>query len=232
MDKNNDLINLVKIAVEEALKAKAGEERTASIELSLEKANEIVAGLKENVEAKAAELAASEEETTDLKARLEELNAKVEELNAQLTKSEEDKELVETRANAAESRLLEIAKESKLKQRLCILEEAKVAKTGEKLDLQLAKVKEFSDEEFDSYKEDLIEMRSSIEEALREEAAKKAESTLDPDAVTVAPANVEKVLSENASILPAVESIPEETMNEKYANLGKAMASEVKVGRN
>jgi chromosome segregation ATPase len=226
MTNNEELVNLVRAAVESALVAREGDDRAASIEASLEKANTMVTDLKDAIESKAAELAAREEDNTELKAQLEELVARVAELGEKLAKTEEEKKSLETRATAAEEHLSDLAKESKLTQRLCQLEEAKVAKSGDKLDAQLAQVKELSDEEFASYLEDRVELRASIEESMIAQA-----TVAGDEEVEIAPADVERALTEVAALVPNIEETPEETIEDMYAKLGNAMAASVKVGR-
>lgn len=227
MNNNDELMNLVRAAVESALKVREGEDRAASIEDSLEEANTMVTDLKETIQASATDLATKEQDNTELQAQLQELVAQVEELGEKLAKSEEDKVGLETRATAAELHLSDIAKENKLKQRLCQLEEAKVAKSGEKLDSQLAKVKELSDEEFASYLEDRVELRASIEEALI------ADATLAPKGgeVTVAPVDVTAVKASVVPVVPVIEKTTEETIEDVYARLGDAMAASVQAPR-
>lgn len=227
MNNNDELVNLVRAAVENALKVREGEDRAASIEASLEEANTLVTDLKESIQAKAADLATKEEDNIALQAQLQELVAKVEELGEKLAKSEEDKVELETRATAAELHLSDIAKENKLKQRLCQLEEAKVAKSGEKLDVQLAQVKELSDAEFAAYLEDRVELRASIEEAMIANAGPE----LTSDEVTIAPADVLSAQASADLVVPIIEETPEETIEDLYARLGDAMAASVQAPR-
>jgi chromosome segregation ATPase len=227
MNNNEELVSLVRAAVESALTAREGEDRAASIEASLEQANTMVTDLNDSMEAKAADLATKETENTELQAQLQELVARVEELGEKLAKSEEDKAEIETRATAAELHLSDIAKENKLKQRLCQLEEAKVAKSGEKLDSQLAQVKELSDEEFASYLEDRVELRASIEEAM----ISAAEVAPKADEVTVAPADVQAAKASADAVVPVIEKATEETIEDLYARLGDAMAASVPAPR-
>ena len=230
MNNNEELVNLVRAAVESALTVREGEDRTASIEASLVDANTLVTELTDAISSAENKLTASTEENTDLKAQLSELLAKADELSTKLEQSEQEAQELETRAKASETQLLEIAQVSILKQRMCLLEEAKVAMSGDRLETQMDVVKLQSDEEFASYMEDRVELRASIEESFKVKADEETKE-VDEGEITVAPANVEDALIENAAVLPVVEEQAQETIEDKFSRLGKTMAANIQIGR-
>lgn len=187
-------------AIEKFEKEKESAEKQKLAEDMISKAKDTINSLSEELEAKKAELADLEDNRAEFEKKFQELNEEVENLKAELDKAVEATKEQETRAEAAENKLAEITKDRTLDARVAELEEAKVLKTGDKLESQKAKVREMTDEEFASYKEDLVELRSEMEEAVRTEMAADKDSGDDEADVDVAPPTISKDNKEAASI--------------------------------
>ena len=125
--------------------------------------------------------------------------------------------------------------------RMAELQEAKVA-MGSDLESQTAKVREFSDEEFATYKTDRIELRDSVMREL-EAAATAAATETNTEGEEETPATEEAAeeeasTEEDVTTIPAeiapgqamaaamnFENKPSDDMVRKYEAMGKAMAA-------
>jgi hypothetical protein len=124
-------------------------------------------------------------------------------------------------------------KDKAAEERMKQLEEAGVSSGSES---QVAKIREMSDEEFASYKEERVELRNAViaeleanKEAPAEEAAEEeveeeaaAEEEAAEEEVETPPAEVDPNKAISAAL--NMESIPSTDLVSKYAEMGKAMA--------
>ena len=218
-------------AVREALAEKEAADRQSKVEELLNSAEDTVRDLTETIQGKEAELAAASEERNELLAQVEELKAKADELEAKLADANKSSEELQERASTAEAELHKIAADRALEVRMANLEEAKVAKSGEKREAQAERVRGMSDEEFAAYKEELIELRQAVEAELKEKAANSEgadESEDEGDGVEVAAADIEGA-RRSAEGEAAANTLNVETASEdlraKFARFGKAMAA-------
>lgn len=191
-----------------------------SLTQSLEKTK---ADLDSKIESANTELKEKDSKINDLSTELEAAQKKVSDLEAELASSKESLENIK-KDNLAEARIND-------------LKENKIAMLNE-LETQKAKVREMSEEEFASYKQDRITLRKDIEKELEESVAK---AKADAEAQAAATANSNSAAAEGAelTITPAavvspgqaiaaamnLETIPSSDLISKYAEMGKAMAA-------
>ena len=96
-----------------------------------------------------------------------------------------------------------------LVERVKVLEEASVLRSGKALDIQKAKIREMTDEDFEAYKEELVAIRKELEEELKKNIANKDDKN-DKDKAT-ASLNLE-------------DDTDDDDVKAKYKKLGKALA--------
>lgn len=198
----------------------------AKVSEVLQTAEATVSELLQTVSAKEEELSNLGEEKATLLDQVQELATEAKEAKEQLAALEADlKEKLaaaEERASAAEAVLKEAADAKALEARVAELAAAKVLRTGEKLEAQKEKVKAMNDEEFASYRDELVDLRSDLEAALKETATDEdAEET--EEVVDVAPPAINKEEAAAAGALD-VEIVKPQTLKDKYAKLGPAIA--------
>ena len=186
------------------------------------------------IEALTTEIATAKEEADNFSAELkkevsekEELIKKVKDLESASEKSEVETkaklEVIEKELAEKKAELESIAKETVAVKRLSELEEAGVAR--EDKESQKAKIVDMSDEDFTSYKEELVEVRASIIENLKkeEESGTDTASVEDTkDTVTTQPAEIKKSNAVSAAL--NMEIHPSEDLVDKYADFGMALA--------
>jgi hypothetical protein len=222
----------------------------------LAEVDKIFAGKKEDEQRKRTETALEESASTieTLTSDLESERAKVVELEEKLTASEEAAKTLEDEKleasvkaeKAVEERVAEIETLTKeLKEKAEELEDIKkdtVASTRmEELisagvvrndkEEQTLKVREMSEEEFASYKEELVEVRAGILEELKK-AEEKAEEKPEEkgsekeegsdDGGSTPPANIDPGSAVSAAM--NMEIYPSDDIVAQYADMGKAMA--------
>lgn len=227
MTQENDFMEQVREAVravmnekDQAEKAKRVEALETAMQTATKEAEDTIKELSESLSKKTAEAADVVEERDSFAAKVEELEAKTKELQAKLEESEKSTEELKERASKAENELADISKDRALDIRMKELEEAKVASKGDRLEVQKAKVREMADEEFSAYKEQLVEIRSEVEKAVKEEAASKTEP--GDNKVDVLPPDLDKADKAAAAINAETET---ETLKDKFAQMGKALAA-------
>jgi len=138
------------------------------------------------------------------------------------------------------------------KDRLAEIRMSEIKKSGvtaADVDSQTAKIREMSDEEFASYKDELVSIREAVlaeleknkdeetagddtktdEELAAEEKAKADADAAAADDDETPPANVDKTKAVSAAL--NFENQPSKDMVAKYAELGKALAEEMKKSR-
>ncbi len=192
---------------EEALKdsAKVVTDLTASVE----EKDSIISNLEAEI-SEAAETIAKQVESIDAE------KAKVDELTKQL-------EDVTNKLSASETKVADMEKDMAADARMADLKESKVISTDQKV--QREKVREMSDEEFASYKKELVELRSSIEAEI---ASTAPVVTPDGDTTTVTSdvvtPNMDINVDNSAQAALNLEVSPDDIAS-KYSELGKAMAA-------
>ena len=161
----------------------------------------------------AEELAAAKEELTSTKEAFEKVKSDFEALTA--SNEEVVKELDGLKATMAEIEAAKVAEE-----RYTVLESDGVAYKDK--DKQIAKIKGMSEEDFASYKEELL----AIKEAISDNKGTAAGSDDDKDDNKVALANVAKGSASTTAVSPELK-VKDDIMV-KYQKLGEAMAAAMK----
>lgn len=227
----------VREAVREALAEKEEAERLSKVEDLLNTAEATINGLTDTISQKDEELASVADQRDSLKTLVEELQTKATELDEKLAQAEEEKRVIEERASVAEQELASLEANRRLAARVSELEEVKVLKSDEeKRVVQTARIRDLSDEEFASYKEELVELRSDLEEELRKEAAEATDVGDDTDGavaaaggdvVEVAPADLgnKETASAAAAALLNIE-VPSEDITSKFQAFANQMAKQ------
>jgi len=125
-------------------------------------------------------LEAKNTEYDELKSELSTSEEKAEGLQTELEAAKEELESTRTKLQETESALEEMKKDKATELRMSELEEAGIVSDKE---VQAAKVRDMSDEDFDSYKSELVSLRaailSTLEKAKESEESEKAEEKED-----------------------------------------------------
>lgn len=172
-------------------------------------------------------------EVSELTSNISTLDEEITGLKSELEAAKKETEEVSKKMEDAESSLNDMKKDQAATERFAVLTEAGVARVdkGE----QLLKIKEMSDEDFVSYKEELMAVRAAILAELAADADKKsvdadadnASDNKDVDAkLDTTPAQIDADTTVNAALNLEVASTDD--MATKYSDLGKAMASAIK----
>ncbi len=201
----------------------------AKVSEVLETAETTISELLQTVESKDDELATSSEDNLTLKQQVDELMAKTKLLDEQLAAREAELKALtdlhmqaEQRAVAAETIIAEAAKIKTLETRVAELATSKVLKAGEKLEAQKAKIKSMSDEEFATYRDDLVDVRSELEALLKSATTEVATTVADiEETVEVAPAAISKETAAAGTV--AVEIVKTPTQKDRYAAFGAGL---------
>jgi chromosome segregation ATPase len=209
---------------------KEEQEMRKRTEEALSEAATTIENLTETLEEKNAELDGMKETVSTKEAEIDSLTTKIDEQKSEMDKLQEA--LAEKEAT-----LEEMHKTKKAEDRMKVLSEEKVAHSNEaEQEKQFAKVKEMSDEDFETYKEELVSLRKAVvaeidlnrpqseEENVSEEKAEEnsEEAEEQEDDETVDPANVDPEKAESAAV--NLES-DDDSVIKKYEELGKEMAS-------
>lgn len=168
----------------------------------------------------------------DYKTTIDELESKLEALEVEkstiieakdkeISELTEAKEALTSEMEEVSKELSSIRKELAADKRMCELDEAGVAR--EDKESQRAKVSEMSDEEFASYKEELVAVREYVIATL-ESSTKDSENASEDEESddTTPPANIDPNQSTQAAL--NMESLPSDDLLDKYKELGNAMA--------
>lgn len=208
----------IREAVNEIMAAKEDADRVNTIEALLNDSQKTITDLTEVITNKESELAASAEEVTNLKAKVEELETKAQEFQGMLAESQDGAKVLEERASAAEGELASIAADRALAGRMAELEEAKVVLSGDKRTAQEERVRNMSEEEFASYKEERTELRAQLEAELKEAASATDSDAAGDSADDVAAAAAVTLNVENASA----------SVQNKYLNFAETLAASMR----
>lgn len=191
-------------------------------------------------------LEAKNSEFEELEVKLSESEDKAKDLTTGLEAAQEKIDEATKKSNEAEGALEEIKKDRAVEIRMKELEEAGVVSDNE---AQSTKVKEMSDEDFTSYKDELVSVRKAViaelskskketeeEKAKREKqekatadkaaadkaAAEAAAAAAEEGGTQTPPANIDPGTAISAAL--NLEIFPPKDMVEKYDEMGKAMA--------
>jgi hypothetical protein len=213
-------------------------------EIALEKSAETISNLTSTLEEKVAEIAEFE---TKVSEGIESVQSLEKELEAAREELETSKALVIEKEQVLE----DMSKAKVANERMVELESAGVARAEK--EAQLVKIKEMSDEEFASYKEELVDVRKAVEAELEkaakdsqtkkagEDAKKAEEEKAEALAKSKAAENTEGNEEADETTTPAkitpgqaamaslnMEFMPNEDLMAKYAKLGEALAEKWK----
>lgn len=245
---NEELKKDVEALVSEIFSQKEEAEQRAETEKALQKSADIVASLTEALEGKIAE-------AEELASQMEGLQSKVDELTSALEAAQNDAEEKAEKLAESEKTIEEMKKDKAAELRMAELAEAGVGLSNK--DAQMAKVREMEDEEFASYKEELVSLRSAVmaelakaeepeeevasEEETQEEEQAEVNETEEEETASEESEENEEEASEEEEILPAnvdpghaiaaamnMEVMPSDNLLAKYAKLGKALAERMK----
>jgi DNA repair exonuclease SbcCD ATPase subunit len=209
---SNDVVKIV----DDIFKKKEESEMIKATEKALQRSTDTINELTESLEAKDQELNDKESEILGLNESAQTLEARITELEEEKSTFEAEKANFETekadivkRAEEAELKIAEMEKDKLAEIRLSELKEAGVVAAN--VEDQASKVREMSDEDFSSYKEELVAIREAIIAEL-----KAADSALTANAMR----SVAAALN--------MEVMPNEDMVAKYRELGSQMAENIK----
>lgn len=174
-----------------------------------------------------------------LKTEKTELETAAELKATELEKFAEEIKVLTERAENAEKVINDLETDKLEVARMAELESAKVVRSGEARDKQALVVRAMTDEEFSSYKEELVSLRDELVASIKtelESAGQKVEGSAPPvvakDVVVegspqTPPANVDGALLENAAVMPNVLN----GSDNKWQKFGQDLAALVKEKR-
>lgn len=239
---NEKLLNDVKTIVEGIFSDKEQAGQMQKTQDALNESAETIDNLTQKLEDTTAELATAQATATKDN---EGKDSKISELQTELEAAQEKVGEIEAELASTTESLENIKKDQLAEARINELKDSKVAMIND-LEAQTAKVRELSEEEFASYKEDRIALRQAVEKELEEaaeaqakadeqaaqtndsqedeeDASTEGEEAAEEEDTTTPPANVAPGQAMAAAM--NFETNPSDDMVEKYANLGKEMAS-------
>ncbi|MCK5764226.1 MAG: hypothetical protein KAH05_08905 [Clostridiales bacterium] len=241
MDENK-LVNDIKTIVDSIFSEKEQAAQISKTQDALNESAQTIDELTQSLESTKTELETAQENASQ---ESKEKDSKIDELTTELEAAQGKVEKVEAELVSAEESLENMKKDQLAEARIDELKESKVAMTND-LEVQTAKVRDMSEEEFASYKEDRIVLRTAVEKELEEAAvtaAAEAKAKADSEAAASEGQEGGETASEEINteedITPPVEvspgqamasamnfeSKPSEDMVKKYADLGKSMAT-------
>lgn len=229
----------VKNIVDDIFRSKEESEMKQETEKALQTSADMVNELSSSLEAKDAELNDKEAEISTLGETISDLERKITELTDEKTDLEKEKETFETekadivkRAEKAENKISEMEKDQLTVARLIELKETGIAATNEKaVEDQTSKIREMSDEEFSSYKNELVAIREAIVAELKskketsKEGNEEEGSEEDDDAASNETAAIDPMKATFAAL--NMELVPGKDVLAKYRDLGKQMADNI-----
>lgn len=164
---NEELLKDVAAMVAEIFSQKEEAEQRAETEKALQKSADTITELTEALEGKNA----SDEEVAT---QINDLENKVTELTSGLEAAQNEVEESASKLAESESKIEEMRKDKAAELRMDELVKAGVALSDK--DAQMAKIREMEDEEFGSYKEELVSLRSAVEAELAKPAPEEEAS--------------------------------------------------------
>jgi septal ring factor EnvC (AmiA/AmiB activator) len=202
----------------------------------LQSAEATVGELIQKLTNKEEELAKSGDENKALQKQVEDILAKTKELEEQIASQEAELKSLEEKLASAEQRafaaetVVNAAEAARvLDARVAELAEAKVLKSGEKLEAQKSKIGAMTDEEFASYRDELVELRAELAASLAETTTEVAAEVADEtnveteEVVEVAPPAIKKEEAAAAGALD-VETVETPTLKKKYLEFAHSLA--------
>lgn len=248
VDKNNpDIIKMVGEIVQDILAGKASASASTKLEEMLSEASATIESLKEKVVD--LEKAAVDNTTVveDLEKAKTVLETEKSALTGQVDSLTEEKSTLEERATAAEDTIANMAKDKAADSRMSELAELKLVRVDEKAAAsQKEAVREMSDEDFASYRDERVALRDEILAAVDPEPASDGEPAVDangvpevvvPEAasgkgadgnVVTPPADIEGALENASAALPNLPSI---NTGKVWDGFGDCMTNLVEKGR-
>ena len=175
---NEELLKDVAAMVAEIFSQKEEAEQRAETEKALQKSADTITELTEALEGKNV----SDEEVAT---QMNDLKNKVTELTSELEAAQNEVEESASKLAESESKIEEMRKDKAAELRMDELVKAGVALSDK--DAQTAKIREMEDEEFGSYKEELVSLRSAVEAELAKVAPEETaseEETQEEDTTT------------------------------------------------
>ncbi|GAF77151.1 unnamed protein product, partial [marine sediment metagenome] len=216
-------------------------------EKALQTSANMVNELSSSLEAKDVTLNDKEAEISALGETISDLELKITELTNEKTALETEKETFETekadivkRAEEAENKIAEMEKDQLTVARLSELKETGIVATNEKaIEDQTSKIREMSDEEFSSYKDELVAIREAIVAELKSKEETPGDTTTgekeggekggseedDDDAASDETAAIDPMKATFAAL--NMELVPGKDVLAKYRDLGKQMADNI-----
>jgi len=231
------LIDDIKKIVDDIFSEKEQASQMQKTQDALNESAETIDSLTQSLELTKAELL-TKQESADVELKTK--DSKITELSTELEAAQKKVTELETEIASSKEALENIKKDKLAEARIGELKENKIAILNE-LETQTAKVREMSEEEFASYKQDRIALRQAVEKELEEAAtaaaAAQAQATNSnnttvvvegspADGVTTPAPKIDPSQTANASM--NFETNPSSDLVSKYAAMGKAMAENIK----
>lgn len=238
MEKNKQLVDDIQSIVEDIFAKKERAEQIADTEAALQESANMIDKLNNSLEetqsalTQLKETSTEEIETTKEEASREisEKETKISELTEELEAAQKKVEETTNELASVKETLENLQKDQLAEARMKELVAAKVNITNE-VEAQTAKVREMSDEDFASYKEERIALRKAVEAEL---AAATEDATDDTDDTETATEDIDTDDTETpATDIPVgqalasamnMETTVSNDVKTKYRDLGKAMA--------
>lgn len=228
---NEELKKNVEAAVAEIFSQKEEAEQRAETEKALQKSADTISQLTAALEDKNS----ADEEVATL---INDLENKVKELTSGLEAAKNEAEESATKLAESEKIIEGMRKDKAAELRMAELAKAGVALSDK--DTQTAKIRDMEDEEFGSYRDELVSLRRAVEaelakavleeETQEEEAAEAEDEEVEEEVAAEEEELVEETLPANVDPGQAIaaalnmEVMPSDSVLAKYAKLGEAMA--------
>ena len=252
---SDQLSNDVTKIVDDIFKQKEESEMIKETEKALTKSADTINELSESLEAKDQELADSVAEISGLNETILTLEAKIKELELAKTTLETEKTGLENekadiirRAEEAESKIDKMEKDKLAETRFSELKGSGIAATNDKaIEDQTSKIREMSDEDFISYKDELVAIREAIVAELKasehtadsiidqganatgnEKDEKGEKEGSEEDEKDAADSEVAINMMQSVAAALNMEVVPNKDLVAKYKELGSQMAENIK----
>ena len=200
----------LKAQVAEVIKNLFDEKEEAKIrektEAELQKAATSISELTTALEEKNAEVSEFEEKAS-------ESEAKIQELTSELEAAKKELETANEKLGQSEKALEDMKKDRAAETRMSELEDAGVARSDK--DSQMAKVREMTDEDFASYKDELVSIREAVVAELQKDREKaEADAKAEEEAA-------KQAAEEEAKKMPKKDDMMDEEEDPKKMKKGK-----------
>jgi hypothetical protein len=230
----------IEAVVAEIFSQKEDAEKKVRTEEALSKAAATISELTETLEGKNAQ----EEEVA---AKFEALETQIKDLTSKLEAAQKEVETSNTKLAESEKTIMEMNKDKATELRMKEISDAGIAL--ENKEAQAGKVREMTDEEFATYKDELLSLRKAVEAELAKAAEEQATKEKEEEEKKAAAAAKEAEEKANAETKEEVVPPPPQVNKEdaakaalnlevkkddilsKYAEMGKALAQRMTAGR-